>query len=173
MRTTPHTGQAIRAALYAQYVCHSYQVTLVLSARTLVDPVLARFMQPPGNRDGASVLREPGVPQKRQPFSGLLTCEQLRRTLQVSIAMVSPPLHVVSVVRPIWFTPLKHLKSAGYISATCLGDRSHDRQWLSKIVKDRNRLSRSVRDRPLHTVPRPTTAGRRAKRDGDAVSPVF
>ena len=59
-----------------------FRVTLGISARTLIGPArCSGFTRVPGCRAGASVPREPRVPQKFQPVSVRLTRQQLRGAL--------------------------------------------------------------------------------------------
>ena len=66
------------AAISAWFQNARFRVTLGISARTLIGPARwSGFTRVPGCRAGASVPREPRVPQKFQPVSVRLTRQQL------------------------------------------------------------------------------------------------
>ena len=73
-----------------------FRVTLRISARTLIGPARwSGFTRVPGCRAGASVPREPRVPQKFQPVSVRLTRQQLGRTLADSTGVVTAQVPAV------------------------------------------------------------------------------
>ena len=73
-----------------------FRVTLGISARTLIDPARwSGFTRVPGCRAGASVPREPRVPQKFQPVSVRLTRQQLRGTLADPIGVFTAQVPAV------------------------------------------------------------------------------
>ena len=82
-------------AYWAWFKNARFRVTLWISSQTLTGPALERVYTTPGCRAGASVPREPRVPQEFQPVSMRLTRQQLRGTFPDSTGVCTAQVPAV------------------------------------------------------------------------------